>query len=115
MAAQFCGGPDLLPQKFTLFVLGAPNSGTLVYLVPLARSRYCASPEASIMRLKAAPSLGLGLSFAITPKTSLSSILNSPLSASAKFVLISANSWTDKKRQDDASTPASRNLRETEA
>jgi hypothetical protein len=29
----------------------------LVYLVPLARSRYCASPEASIMRLKAAPTL----------------------------------------------------------
>ena len=57
MATQFCGGPDLLPQKITLFVLGAPNSGTLVYLVPLARSRYCASPEASIMRLKAAPTL----------------------------------------------------------
>ena len=50
-----------------------------LYLVPLARSRYCASPEASIMRLKAAPSLGLGLSFAVTPKTALSSILNSPL------------------------------------
>ena len=66
------------------------------------------------MRLEAAPTLGLGLSFAITPKTSLSSILNSPLSASAKFVLISANSWTDKKRQDDASTLAPRNLRESE-
>ena len=29
-----------------------------LYLVPLARSRYCASPEASIMRLKAAAKLG---------------------------------------------------------
>ena len=58
MAAQFCWGHDLLPQKLTLFVLGAPNSGTLVYLVPPARSRYCASPEASIMRLKAAAKLG---------------------------------------------------------
>jgi len=33
MAAQFCGNPDLLHA---------------LYLVPLARSRYCASPEASI-------------------------------------------------------------------
>jgi hypothetical protein len=30
----------------------------LVYLVPPARSRYCASPEASIMRLKDAAKLG---------------------------------------------------------
>ena len=102
-------------------ILRGPRTPSLIYgerialyLVPPARSRYCASPEASIMRLKAAPTLGLGLSFAITPKTSLSSILNSPLSASAKFVLISANSWTDKKRQDDASTLAPRNLRESE-
>ena len=29
-----------------------------LYLVPLARFRYCASPEASIMRLKAAAKLG---------------------------------------------------------
>jgi hypothetical protein len=87
----------------------------LVYLVPLAPSRYCASPEASMMRLKAAPSLCLGLSFAITPKTSLSSIHNSPLSASAKFVLINVNSWTDKKRQDDASTQALRYLRSKSA
>ena len=83
--------------------------------MPLARSRYCASPEASMMRQKAAPSLGLGLSFAVTPKTSLFSIHNSLLSASAKFVLINVNSWTDKKRQDDASTPAPRNLRKIEA
>ena len=48
----------LLPHKLTLFVLGAPNSVSLVYLVPPARSRYCASPEASIMRLKAAPKRG---------------------------------------------------------
>ena len=102
------------PQNGCAILRGPPISWMLVYLVPLARSRYCASPEASIMRLKAAPTLGLGLSFAITPKTSLSSILNSPLSASAKFVLISANSWTDKKRQDDASTLAPRNLRESE-
>ena len=38
-----------LPHKLTLFVLGAPISVSLVYLVPLARSRYCASPEASIL------------------------------------------------------------------
>jgi hypothetical protein len=52
------GAPNFSPQKLTLFVLGAPISGMLVYLVPLARSRYCASPEASIMRLKAAATLG---------------------------------------------------------
>ena len=76
---NFAGAPIFHPTKWLRNFAGAPNSGTLVYLVPLARSRYCASPEASIMRLEAAPSLGLGLSFAITPKTSLSSILNSPL------------------------------------
>ena len=52
------GAPNFSPQKLTLFVLGTPISGMLVYLVPLARSRYCASPEASIMRLKAAATLG---------------------------------------------------------
>jgi hypothetical protein len=35
-----------------------PISVSLVYLVPPARSRYCASPEASIMRLKAALKMG---------------------------------------------------------
>ena len=47
MAAQFCGGPELLDAgvsvSFTSFFV------MLEYLVPPARSRYCASPEASIL------------------------------------------------------------------
>jgi len=76
---NFAGATIFHPKNSPCSSLGAPISVSLVYLVPLARSRYCASPEASIMRLKAAPSLGLGLSFAVTPKTALSSILNSQL------------------------------------
>ncbi|MCB5248544.1 MAG: hypothetical protein LHW42_02620, partial [Candidatus Cloacimonetes bacterium] len=55
------GTPIFLPQKLTLFLFGGPDLFTpKIYLVPfrgprsLASSRYCASPEASIMRLKAA-------------------------------------------------------------
>ncbi|MDD5316744.1 MAG: hypothetical protein PHX33_06995, partial [Candidatus Cloacimonetes bacterium] len=55
------GTPIFLPQKITLFLFGGPDLFTpKTHLVPfrgprsLARSRYCASPEASIMRLKAA-------------------------------------------------------------
>ena len=70
MAAQFCGGPDLSPHKMAAQFCGVPDLFTprthlvrpwgprspaliygeriALYLVPLARSRYCASPEASI-------------------------------------------------------------------
>ena len=65
MAAQFCGDPDLFTPRTHLVRPWGPRTPALIcgerialYLVPLARSRYCASPEASIMRLKAAPSLG---------------------------------------------------------
>ena len=66
MAAQFCGDPDprhacvsrfFHPTKWLRNFAGTPVSGMLVYLVPPARSRYCASPEASIMRLEAASTL----------------------------------------------------------
>ena len=46
------------PTKWLRNFARAPISVSLVYLVPLARSRYCASPEASIMRLKAAAKMG---------------------------------------------------------
>jgi hypothetical protein len=49
-----CVSRFFYPKNSPCSSLGTPNSGTLVYLVPPARSRYCASPEASIMRLKAA-------------------------------------------------------------
>ena len=51
------GGPPTYPTKWRSHFAGTPISGTFVYLVPLARSRYCASPEASIMRLEAASTL----------------------------------------------------------
>ena len=64
-----CVSRFFYPKNSPCSSLGTPNSGTLVYLVSFtpkthdvpfwgprspARSRYCASPEASIMRLKAA-------------------------------------------------------------
>ena len=62
MAAQFCGDPDIFtimlntlvyPVSFApktqLFLFGDPDLLHALYLVPLARSRYCASPEASIL------------------------------------------------------------------
>ena len=55
---SFSGAPIFYPKNSPCSFSGAPISGMLVYLVPLARSRYCASPEASIMRLKAAATLG---------------------------------------------------------
>ena len=79
---NFSGAPNFSPQKLTMFLFGGPDlcfagvsrffhpknsrcsfsgapiSVSLVYLVPLARFRYCASPEASIMRLKAAAKMG---------------------------------------------------------
>ena len=50
---NFAGAPNFSPQKLTMFLFGCPvlsipHNDTLVYLVPPARSRYCASPEASI-------------------------------------------------------------------
>ena len=65
MAAQFCGGPDLFTPRTHLVRPWGPRTPSLIcgerialYLVPLARFRYCASPEASIMRLKAAAKMG---------------------------------------------------------
>ena len=60
---NFAVAPNFHPTKLTMFLFGCPvlsipHNDTLVYLVPPARSRYCASPEASIMRLKAAPKMG---------------------------------------------------------
>ena len=44
------------PTKWLRNFAGAPVSGMLEYLVPPARSRYCASPEASILiKAKAKP------------------------------------------------------------
>ena len=56
MATQFCGGPDLFTPRTHLVRPWGPRTPALIcgerialYLVPLARSRYCASPEASIL------------------------------------------------------------------
>jgi len=51
-----------------MFLFGGPDLLHALYLVPLARSRYCASPEASIMRLKAAPTLDATASAPTIPK-----------------------------------------------
>ena len=50
---NFAVAPNFHPTKLTMFLFGCPvlsipHNDTLVYLVPPARSRYCASPEASI-------------------------------------------------------------------
>jgi|GEM_PF-5220650 len=72
------GGPPTYPTKWRSHFAGTPISGTFVYLVPLARSRYCASPEASIMRLEAASTLAhkMAAQFWGPPKPQQAALIN---------------------------------------
>ena len=101
---QLCGWkPHLLyPTKWLRNFAGTPVSGMLVYLVSFtpqngcailrgprspARSRYCASPEASIMRLEAASTLLHKKSYIVNCKSYI-------LHRAQR--LIRVNSWTEK-------------------